>query len=305
MGEVWCNKERKEGSKYVARPKSEWLLLPPETAPALITPEEFALIQQYLEWNKEDALRSNKHPADLGILRAKFCRCGICGGSMFVKTPTVIGRRQPQYTCRHRGHHLTITVSILDKFAWQCIVEVIKTPEWIRARIEELRAESKPPIDVALVAATIADIEAPMQNVFALAQHTNSQKTIDSLGLLMQGLEKQKQEAEALLYNAGEDQEERGELEQELQGFEAWAANAQVLVNDPTWTPSYEEKRNAVRALGVIATVYPANGDYPYRYKIDITVPEIMKKVNSDHLHESSCKAGRVTFERSLDRPLL
>lgn len=291
MGEVWCNKERKEKTKYVTRPKSEWTLLPADTAPALISSEEFALIEKYLQWNKEDALRSNKHSSELGILRAKFCWCGICGGSMFVNTPKVIGRHQPQYMCRTRGHNTTITVSILDKFAWECINEVIKNPDWIRSRIADLRKELKPSIDATLVEKTIADIEMQMANLFSLAQHANSQKTIDSLGMMMQELEKQKLEAETLLFDASDEEEERLELEQEIQGFEAWAAQARVLVNDPTWTPTYEEKRNAVRALGVVASVYPASGDYPYRYKIDITVPEIMKKVSSDHMHCWPCRS--------------
>ena len=65
-----------------------------------------------------------------------------------------------------------------------------------------------------------------MQNLFALAQHVNSQKTIDSFGMMMQSLEKQKLEAEALLFDACDDQEELEELEREIQGFEAWAAKA-------------------------------------------------------------------------------
>jgi hypothetical protein len=282
---------------------SEWILLPAGTAPAIITPEDFALIQKYLQWNKEDALRSNKHPADLGILRAKFCRCGICGASMYVNTPTVLGRHQPQYMCQRNGHNTTMTVSVLDKFAWECITEVIKHPEWVRSRIEDMRRELKPQIDATLVAATIADIETQMQNLFSLAQHASSQKTIDTLGIMMQQLEKQKLDAEALLFDAADDQEERAKLEQEIQGFEAWAAQARVLVDDPEWQPSYEEKRNAVRVLGVIATVYPAGGDYPYRYRIGITVPEIMKKLHtSDHLHRWSCGPWEVYPRQGVDR---
>jgi hypothetical protein len=302
MGDVWCNKERKEGSKYVTRPKSEWILLPSGTASAIITPEDFVMIQKYLQWNKEDALRSNKHPADLGILRAKFCRCGICGASMYVNTPAILGRHQPQYMCRHKGHNTTITVSLLDKFAWECITEVITHPEWVRSRIEDMRAQIQPQIDVERVTSAIADIDTQMQNLFALAQHASTQKTIDSLGIMMQQLEKQQLDAEALLFDAADDQEERAMLEQEIQGFETWAAQARVLVNDPNWQPSYEEKRNAVRALGVIATVYPASGNYPYRYKIDITVPEIMKKLNSDHLHRWSCGPWEVYPRQGVDR---
>jgi hypothetical protein len=42
-----------------------------------------------------------------------------------------------------------------------------------------MRKELKPQIDVNLVAATIADIETQMQNLFALAQHANTQKTYE------------------------------------------------------------------------------------------------------------------------------
>lgn len=124
-----------------------------------------------------------------------------------------------------------------------------------------------------------------------MQKEMNSQKTIDSLDMMMQELEKQKLEAEVLLFDASDEEEERLKLEQEIQGFEAWAIQARVLVNDPTWTPTYEEKRNAVRALGVVASVYPASGDHPYRYKIDITVPEIMKKVSSDHMYCWPCRS--------------
>src|SRR5205085_5242348 len=91
--------------------------------------------------------------------------------------------------------NVCLTVSILDKFAWECITEIIKNLEWLRSRIADLRKEAKPPVDVTLVTATIADIQTQMQNLFALAQHANTQKTIDPLGMMMQGLEKQKLEA--------------------------------------------------------------------------------------------------------------
>src|ERR1700730_6408542 len=102
-----------------------------------------------------------------------------------------------------------ISVSILDSYTWECITEVMKHPERIRARVEELRQELKPPISPSLAKETIVDITTQMENLFSLAQHAISQKTIDSLGILMQNLEKQKLEAEALLLDVSEDDEER------------------------------------------------------------------------------------------------
>ncbi len=136
----------------------------------------------------------------------------------------------------------------------------------------------KPSIDAARVGNSIEDINAQMANLFSLAQHATTQKTIDSLGMMMQDLEKQKFELEALLFDASDEEKERLELEAEIEGFETWAAQAQELLDDPAWTPTYEQKRNAVRTLGVYASIYPASGDYPYRYQINVTVPETYEK---------------------------
>ncbi len=83
--------------------------------------------------------------------------------------------------CRTRGHNTTISVTLLDKYAWECITEVIKNPDWIDSRVDELRAEAKPSIDIALVEASIAEIDTQMINLFSLAQHAGSQKPLTLL----------------------------------------------------------------------------------------------------------------------------
>lgn len=40
---------------------------------------------------------------------------------------------------------------------------------------------------------------------------------------------------------------------------------------------SYDELRLAVRILGLTAVVFPTHGDYPFRYKIEVGPPKIMK----------------------------
>jgi hypothetical protein len=87
-----------------------------------------------------------------------------------------------------------------------------------------LLSKVKPPIDVAMIGQTIANIDAQMSNLFSLTQHATTQKTIDSLGMMMQTLEMQKFEAEAMLFDA-------------------------------------------------------------FRYKIDVTISEIMKKITCDYWH--------------------
>ena len=62
-----------------------------------------------------------------------------------------------------------------------------------------MRSEVKSLIDVVLVLPTNANIDAQMSNLFFLAQHAITQQTIDSLGMIMQTLEKQKFEEEVTL----------------------------------------------------------------------------------------------------------
>jgi hypothetical protein len=45
-------------------------------------------------------------------------------------------------------------------------------------------------------------------------------------------------------------------------------------------TASYEELRLAIRILGLRVMVYPTVGEWPYRYHIEVTVSEIMKKLH-------------------------
>jgi hypothetical protein len=99
------------------------------------------------------------------------------------------------------------------------------------------------------------------------------QRLLDRSIFLHIAVERQKREAEALIYDIEEDDEERAEVEAEIVKFEKWVKKVQPLLTDPTYTPSYEEMRLAVRILGVNAKVYPTKGEWPFRYQIDIYDP--------------------------------
>lgn len=125
----------------------------------------------------------------------------------------------------------------------------------------------------------IETIKSQMNNLFELAKHATNDATISRLGNMMEELEKQRRDAEALLYDLEDDEEERLAVEKEIQKFEEWVAKVSPFLLDPTYTTSYEEKRLAVRIIGLRVTVFPTKGDYPHRFQIDVTVPEIMGKI--------------------------
>ena len=107
------------------------------------------------------------------------------------------------------------------------------------------------------------------------------EETVAHVGERIQELEKEKRAATAMLSFLDDDAEEREKIEVELQRFEAWAASVQPFLTDPTYlsTASYTELRLAVRILGIRVTVYPTSGDWPYRYQIEATVPEVIASI--------------------------
>src|SRR5205823_4481874 len=108
-------------------------------------------------------------------------------------------------------------------------------------------------------------------------------ETIAGIAEQLQELEHQKRVAEGLLYDVEDDDVQREEVEKELAKFEQWVELVRPFLTDENYTPTYEEKRLAVRILGIQVTVFPSIGDYPCRYRIDVTVPEIMKKLHCEH----------------------
>jgi hypothetical protein len=183
-----------------------------------------------LEINKQDSLRNNKHPKELGILRAGYAFCGICGRRLAVRYHISHDKeyRKPDYFCRQKtgnetllhNHFTAIGVHILDKVAWEKVLETIKNPHLVRARVAQLREENTPAIDTESVEMTLESIRRQMHNLYSLAQHATNDETIQTLTGMLKDLEKQKRETEALLYDVAEDEEEREEVEKEIVKFE-------------------------------------------------------------------------------------
>lgn len=297
IGEVWVNRtqkiiNQKTGKKNSSiRPREDWVLLPEGTAPALIDRETFEAIQRQQQVNKQEAARNNSHPKEeYGLLRGGYIFCGICGNRMRVLYPgpaALKNRTSPWYYCHQVGgatpgrynHRVQIHVPSVDQKAKEKIIEVLQHPHWIRERVAELRRTPQPVISAEDIQATVGNIEKQMQNLFDLAQHATTDQTIAELAQRLNDLEKQKRAAEAMLYDLTDAEEEKRALEAEIVKFEQWVSSVRDDLTNPSYQATYEEWRLAVRIIGIRCTVYPSQGDWPYRYQVEATVPEVMKKL--------------------------
>jgi site-specific DNA recombinase len=288
IGEVWNNRFAKVDGRMVRRPESEWELVC--RAPAMIDRETFDIIQRQFAFNKEEALRNNKHTDDLGLLRSGYIYCGVCGCRMSVIYPTpsmIRNHNGPFYRCYQReggnhslNHTTTIGLKLIDSAAWEKVLEVLRTPHLVRERVAQLRQNNEQLIDIEVVEETLASIQTQMDNLFELAKHATNKDTVSQLGLMMEELEKQRRNTQALLVDVEESKEEQEAIEVEITKFETWIENVRdLLLSD--YQPTYEEMRLAIRILGLKVTVYPTTGDYAFRYAIEMMIPGIAAKIKN------------------------
>ncbi len=299
-GEVWANrfkgvKSEKSGKLgMVSRPREEWIRLP--DAPAILTKEQFDAAQRQLEINKEDSLRNNKKDrAEIGLLRCGHIFCGICGRKMSVNHPSEAGRKNgngARYGCEQymtttpgiSRHRVTIGVHDFDHDVHDAIKDVLRHPTWVRERVAELRKKPEPIISQEDIQSTIDGVKTSLKNLYALAAHATDDDTIADLAQQMNELERRKQQAQALLFNLSDDNEEDEALEAELMRFEKWAESVKPQLTDPTYQPDYNELRLAVRIIGIRAVIYPTKGEYEFRWQIFATVPEVLKKLDCNKI---------------------
>jgi site-specific DNA recombinase len=300
LGEAIANKwMQDENHNPIPRPEEERIQLPDGLVPPILIDANrlpnvalFDAVQEKLKLNKVESLRNNKHSGEeLGLLRAGLAKCGICGYTLRVHYHNgIYGRMKtphaPEYYCRKRtgkedlkNHHATtIVLSALDVVAWEFALPYIKDPYLVRQRVQQLREEAKSNSNIQEIENTVADIKRQMANLFKLAQAAEDDDTIGNLQGMLKDLERQKRDAEKMLYEEEEEEEIRRKIQAEIDKFESWAYKVRPLLSNPDYQPTYEEKRFACQILGVRAKVWPLG--YPQRCKLDIAPPNIMSLIS-------------------------
>lgn len=267
-------------------------------APALISVEEFDAIQKQLTINKEESIRNYKGSREeLGLLRCGYIFCGVCGRRMRSVPPSQAAIKQgygtASYVCVDQErdslpqtrHTTRMSLPKVDGEVHTLIVNILKDPNWCRERVKELRHKHKkdePVITKEDIQATVDKLKGAIRRLYKLAEHATDDETIDELAEQMNGLEKQKRQAELLLLDLDETDEQEEELEKEIQRFERWAEGVRPLLTDPTYVPSYRELRLAIRVLGIQCVVFPTGGNYPFRHQLEIMIPEVMKTLDRE-----------------------
>lgn len=248
--------------------EAEAVELPEGTIPPLVDETTWEAVQQRLTLNKLQSPRNNRHPLSM-LLRTGFARCGYCGRALTGKTRNDRGgvvtyrcTRILPHTCR-----LSIDAKILDAAVWERVEAILTRPEIVAREIERLRKDDPTEADLAAVDKSVAEVERQLANMTdAISMAINA----DALATLVARLDQESAQKSRLL-------EEREGI---LRRREAWLSAESQLGSLTEWCRTvaarlghltYEEKRLALEALGVQATVY--RKDHDPRYVITASIP--------------------------------
>lgn len=272
------------------RPIEEQLPLPEGTVPAIVEESVFQLVQEKLKINANDSPRNNKHPGE-AILRCGFIKCGYCLRTMTAGRGSQKRRKHPEmlqdYRCnyRYRGSKRCqeapqISIQRIDAEVWEYVGEIIQDFSIVQEAISLLKKCN--PEEPNLTG---------IEHSIMLAEASQNQLLVDLKQVDNDGLPKIKGRARQLMLDDLEKSEkyleelilERSKIlkglvnfqmmQEDIDIFLAWCLNAKETY--PTAT--YDEKRRALRNLGIEVFVYREDDEEHKRFDIRVRMPDIVR----------------------------
>jgi len=278
------------GKMYkIVKPFNEQLPLPDGVVPAIITQELFDLAQEKLARSKREAPRNNKSDIEHYLLRCGFIRCGYCkrvmtagnsGGSPHAKEYRCGHRYKPGYPCAESP---TITTKVIDRAVWEYVGEILRDFTLVEKAIQLLRNGKMGSPDLRLIETTIRNVQTQQDNLAAdlmKLEHDGAPKlkgrardlVLDELARVEDYLVQLEKERQRVLIG----HLKQKEMEAEIDKFVAWCLNARESYE----TATYEEKRRALRMLGIQVYAYTASDTSHNRYEIQVAVPSIVSRIS-------------------------
>lgn len=299
---AWRWKRVGKTGARVLRPESEWVRLPEEACPPLVTRELWDAVQQQLASNRGEKTRNAARPY---LLRG-VVRCAVCGRAM--RSSPEHGRRTYRCSSRETAEGKCgggrVAADQLEAWAWGHVAEVLRNPSLIAAEVERRRAQgeaSAESVDRATCERKIAKLEKDQERLLRRYREADEDDEDGSLWELVQReitrCKEEKKQQEALLAEIdARVAAERAGLAK-LESIAAYCARVRGKLSDGT---PFERKREALEAFGV--RVY-ASGSDPGGWWLTGSVPLEVEGVHSELNVSTLCAVCSIPFTIGTPRP--
>lgn len=278
----YVSKGHNGAEKSLVKPIEEQYVMPEGTAPPIVDPQIWYAAQEIKKLNKEESIRNNGNKSANDLLRCGFIRCGYCKRAM-VAYDTGNGYRYYKCTYRYRtGRRCNeapiILVNKIDTIVWDYVGELIKDFSLIEKAIKVAKKEGNFRPDLESVERNIKGTLEDQEQLVADLKAKNPDGSPRLRGLSRESIldelhqvEKHLQElcAERDKIKAGKIEWEK--MQVEIDKFIDWCLSAR----EDYETATYEEKRRALRVMGITCFVFRDDDENHKRYKITVRMPEL------------------------------
>jgi site-specific DNA recombinase len=259
--------------------------LPDGVVPAIVTPELWSLAAEKRAIAKQDAARRNPEPHS-ALLRSGFAICGYCGHVMTVTRYSRAyreggGRKNPPpaYRCnisstrswRGCNKKPTMTVERLDTIVWEFVQDLLGEHDLLRSVFQNYQSNIY--ADISSIDALIKKVEEEQERIILDLRGLTGRARelmIADLNRLENDLTRLKEERLKTVPSV----QHAEKIQEEVNAFLDWCEKFQGRFDDAT----YEEKRRALRYLGIQVKVFQKDDTTNEQYKITVK-PEIMERL--------------------------
>lgn len=262
--------------------------LPEGTIPAIISKEKFNAVQILLENAKWEAAKNNGRPEEC-LLRSGYLKCGYCGNTLTVGrlTTNPIGHRsngntyerKTQYRCQKATRAtkgctgVGITSEIIDKIVWEYIGTLLNDLTDIKQALSLLKGRQQE-YDLAAIQRSIEKAKEEQEQLAEDIKGLRGNARIVILNQL-NGIEERLERLEKEKAQAAPKATEAEKQQQEIDRFLAWAEEMKECYHEAT----YEEKRRALRVLGITVYLYKEKDPDKERYEIKVGLTNLCSNI--------------------------
>lgn len=248
---AWRYKSLNHKGGVLVRPESEWIALPSETTPALVSPELWQAAQDRLATNKGESTRNATRPH---LLRGMVF-CSVCGRKMWGADYPSRGQRY--YRCGSRAvtgavcGGKTIRAGDVEEWAWGHVAGVLRDPSTITAELSRRQAQViESGHDYELDAAKRALVKIEQQQERLVRRYRESDDDLFPWEVVEREIKRSEQEKAQLqarvLELTGRVEGQRAAIEH-LDAVRVYVERVASRLTNPT----FAQKRLAFEALGV------------------------------------------------------
>jgi site-specific DNA recombinase len=267
--------------------------LPEGTVPAIVTPELWSLVAEKRAIAKQDAPRHNSEPHS-SLLRSGFAICGYCGHTMTIvrynkregnkrKNPPdyyrcgVATTRSWQGVCTKKP---VMTVHRLDTIVWDFVRDLLNEHDLLRNVLSGY--QSTVHADIKSIDSLIIKIQEEQERIISDLKGLTGRARelmIKELNKLEDDLNNLQEERTQTLPSMKKEEQ----IQQEVDAFLKWCEAFKGHFDEA----SYEEKRRALRQLGVKVKVFQRDDTTNEQYQI-VVKPELMERLFRSHCDPTS-----------------